>query len=556
MSDDLEPKLRSIDGFRIAPAFDTSLASLDMRHTSNAKPEDGYDITLSSSIAPQVIFLQAGSTEIEVLCEINEAEVRLTTKNTKLLPGSDYLDISDARKAHWTKSVDVESSNASSTGKGLKISPSGPGGDITSATNRNIRHSSEAPYDPGFYHSKLEVLRMKFSDSRVLDGPIIDSYVGWLAQPTDTTTPSGVRLDLVVREPWLRFTKIGSQSTGKLASSIRKLLFDDECKGSEKRQLFEGLLRKLAIHGLQTSNEKEATLDSVARILLPEDGTLTDHQLSVSGPGAIPIREELLQKYMSAEDTDARAVFLAISKALETSVAAQPMQKRNSKNHAPQGTVFAAIDALEKLNSAHRSEEYDIDDLKSEIGDNSYNDLSVLGFFQGKRKLGKIKFQKFGGSAEVAIFRALLQGNWFEFAETVVQENVRIGTAELGGVVSQKFDLNWSQSSMKRNGQNIKKWVINLSPSLLPPDEDHPDFFYINSFKRRAPTKGATPIITLEMARIFETEKIVRGVPYKDTAKRFGVSAGSYLNFRKREPQIAAEAEKFASEARPDLFDQ
>ncbi|MDJ0637624.1 MAG: hypothetical protein QNJ20_02220 [Paracoccaceae bacterium] len=555
MSKNAETKLRSIDAFRVAPPFDRSLASLYVRHTSNEMPENGYDVTLSASLTPQTILLQAGAEEIEVLCEIVEAEVRLTSANSDLLPGSDYLEISQSKKSQWTKPATVETSDTHSTSRNIGLDTAGPSGRISAGSVSNVKHAATAAQELGFYHSTLETLRLKFADGRVLDGPIVDGYAGWVVQPVDKAKPSGVRLDLVVREPWLRFSKVETHSNGTLGASVRRLLYSNEFKGTEKRALFEDLLKRLAIHGLSTKNEREATLDQVARILLPGDGSPSEHQLDIGGPGSIPINSELLGKFLDAEEADARAVFLAISKALETpKKTGASSSRKSSRSFAPQGTVFSALEALEKLNSAHQSEEYEIEALKSEIGENTYNDLSVMGFFEGNRKLGKIRFRKFGGTADVAVFRALLAGNWFEYAESVVQGNVRIGTTELGAAVSDHFGLNWSLGSKKRNGQNIRKWVINLSPSLLPPDEDHPDYFYINSFKRRAPAKGATPIITLDMAKVFEEEKLVKGVPYKDTAKRFGVSAGSYLNFRKREPEIAAEAEQLARSENPDLF--
>lgn len=120
-------------------------------------------------------------------------------------------------------------------------------------------------------------------------------------------------------------------------------------------------------------------------------------------------------------------------------------------------------------------------------------------------------------------------------------------------MISDHFGLDWSESSQKRNGQNIKKWVINLSTSLSSSDNDHPDYFYISSFKQRAQKKGAIPTITQEMATIFETEKL-KGVPYSATSKRFGLAVGSYLNWKVREPELAQASEVEARRDLPDLF--
>lgn len=557
MTDHSESSLRSIDRYRVAPPFDGSLAALDLRHKSNAKLEDGYDLTLSASLSPQVILLLAGQTEIEVLCEITEAEVHVTSQNTKIVEGTDYIEITQARKALWTTTTAIDQSSSEKFTKGLMLNSGGPSGNLSSTDEHNFRHQSRGFYDPGFYHSKLETLRISFKDGRVLDGPILEGYSGWIAKPENVAAPSGVRLDLIVREPWLRFKKIDTQSSGSFANKLRKMWTNENYDGSEKRNLFVDLLRKLTIHGLPARNNREAILDSVGRILMPGENETQAREQSISGPRTLEINEELLTKFVDADAADARAVYLAISKALEATVLPLPLKpKVNSKNYGPTGTIFAAIEALEKLNSAHQSEEYDIDELQAQIGTNTYRDLSVFGFFQVKRKLRKVSFQNFGGSAEVALFRSLAKGNWFEFAEAIIIENVRISTADLGETLSESFGLKWSRGTKRRHGQNIKKWVINLSPSLLSPDEDHPDYFYISSFKRRAPIKGATPIITLEMAKIFEVEKTMRGVPYKDTAKRFGVSSGSYQNFRNREPEIAEKADQHARSLNPDLFNQ
>ena len=85
LDEDSPSVLRPIDGFRLAAPFDRSLASLDLRHTSNEKPEDGYDITLTAALSPQTIFLQAGAEEIEALCEIVEAEALFDVHSHRLI---------------------------------------------------------------------------------------------------------------------------------------------------------------------------------------------------------------------------------------------------------------------------------------------------------------------------------------------------------------------------------------------------------------------------------------------------------------------------------------
>lgn len=544
------------DEFRVADSFDKSLAGLSLRFPSNAPLEEGYDVALSNNFSPQVVPLMAGKTEIQVEIEIYEAEIQVSEINTILDYGRDYFTLQEAKKSSWLNTVSTENTRSASNSFGFNAAPSGPTAEVNRAKQTSELISGQDLRDLGFIQNSPKSIRVKFKDGRRLEGMPIEGYVGWKAKPISLAEPSGVRFDLVVRESWIKFSKVDAGSGSMLGKSINTLLRGKEFQGDKKRELFLDLLRRLAIHGLpHKPGLREAILDSAGRIIAPSSGEETIFGEEIGVPGSIKISEEILQKYVDCDAANAPVVFKAITKALDATISAelQSSPRRTNRSFAPHGTYFSTIDALEYLNSQPVPAVYDIEKLKLEIGDSTYNDLSIFGFFQSSRKSKEARFKKFGGSADVALFRAALGSNWFPVAEQILEANVRIDTATLGTKISDHFDLNWSESSQKRNGQNIKKWVINLSTSLSPPDADDPDFFYVNSFKKRALKKGAVPTITLDMALVFETEKL-KGVSYMSTAQRFGLAAGSYTNFRAREPALAKQAENEALKNMPDLF--
>lgn len=553
---DGETTILASNEFRIVEPFDKSLAGLSLRFPSNHPVEEGYDIALSASFSPQVVHLKAGRTEIEVEFQIFEAEIQVTEINTVLDFGSDYFALQTARRNQWFEPVNVEQANTNESSSGVGASPTSFRADLKSSNQDSAKTNSTQVRDLGFVHTSPKIVRLRFGDKRMLEGAIMDGYVGWSAEPVSISEPSGVRFDLVVRESWIKFLKVQAHTRSRLGNSINKILSTGEIGGAKKRDLFLELLKRLAIHGLpHKPGYREAILDSAGRYVIPSDGTMSVFGEEFGVPGSIQIREDFLKRLVECDAQEAPVVFKAITNALDASVGgdAKGIATNTNRSHAPHGTYFAAIDALNYLNSEPVSAVYETEALKKEIGDNTYNDLSILGFFLKSRKSRQTQFKKFGGSPDVALFRAVLDSNWFPVAEKILENDVRIDTTSLGSMISDHFRLHWSESSQKRNGQNIKKWVINLSTSLSSPDNDHPDYFYISSFKKRAQKKGAIPTITQEMATIFETEKL-KGVPYSATSKRFGLAVGSYLNWKVREPELAQASEEEARRNLPDLF--
>ena len=103
--------------------------------------------------------------------------------------------------------------------------------------------------------------------------------------------------------------------------------------------------------------------------------------------------------------------------------------------------------------------------MKSEDKPKGYrNALTVLNRFElisiveDNYIINLEKLEKYSGYEEAIWISASSEATMLE-ALRIVSRNPNITGVELGSYIADKFSMEWTQSSMLRNGSSIKKWV-------------------------------------------------------------------------------------------------
>lgn len=220
----------------------------------------------------------------------------------------------------------------------------------------------------------------------------------------------------------------------------------------------------------------------------------------------------------------------------------------------PKGTVFEAFRALELIADQPSDFDYSSGFLQDNIPNNTRQDLSNLGILGSTRGRFLDRVQFFGSASikEVLLY-AVSKTSWFSFAASYLESNgIRTPSKSFGKALSEEFDLGWAKSSEKRNGQNVKKWVVVLSPMFSDLKKDHPDYFIAQTIKSESIGKGAIPIFTVEFAEEIEFQKLM-GNSYIKTLSHYGTSPPSYTNWKSKNPDKMIAALKAARQRKDGL---
>jgi hypothetical protein len=220
--------------------------------------------------------------------------------------------------------------------------------------------------------------------------------------------------------------------------------------------------------------------------------------------------------------------------------------RTDSKVAAPRGTVFDALDALEKIAKLPAHFDFSTGYLQENIETATRQDLSNLGLLTASSGRTIDTVNPFGSSASEALLYSCTQTIWFVFAANTVKEHgIRTSSAIIGAAVSDEFDLKWGSASRQRNGQNIKKWVAVLFPLFADLSLQHPDYYYAKSLKAKSLGKGSNLILTEDFLEEIEFQRL-QGKTYKAIGDHYGLSQMAITRAKSERPEVIKRAKEQA----------
>lgn len=242
--------------------LDPAIASLYLKTSSNRLTE-GYDLSVSTFFGSERVQLVGGDFSVNVEISIDRAEVDLDFVRCRpSLIESDDDQTSDERRI---KQRLIAKSHHTGRGKFLLSG--------TATGNPEASGSGEVELEAGrSTASDISVERTRVNWKRIgpktiiigtvvgdLEGMELDDFVGWRVIPDNPTETSGVVAILSVREDWINFIKVHSDSfVGKIGQKAKSLF---ETNDKKRQQLFALLLRHLSAKGLsRPSNPHQAVL--------------------------------------------------------------------------------------------------------------------------------------------------------------------------------------------------------------------------------------------------------------------------------------------------------
>lgn len=536
---------RRLIEWSVPPPLDRQLATLTVRNTRN-DPES-CNVVLSANFGSSRLLLEVGETLLEVDCRIKKAEIRLFAANARLDYGADFakykhqphVQVDRARTTISGTSVEGEA-NASFSGLGPAGAIAAKAKAAAAAEDSLALASSEVKYP--FNHIDFHTVSVVgLPGQEYLNGSEIVEYEGWRGKFETPDKKVGVAASILVREQWIEFDNPVLKGSGPLSTALSNIF---SSRASRKAKQFEVLLAFLVRKSLQDPCEKRfATLACSAFVLEPgteqvailqradELEKIVIHPALVEQYEALPAgtHEEFVKSVLLA-DAPADKVFTASNVGTPNKIS------------APMASAFDAISALERLKLASESSPETIVSLIDGVPRNVRRDLSALGFLSVRRGQHANSFSNFQGSARSALLFAVSEKEWFAYTASILErEGLRFAAYRVGFEVSEEFGLEWGESSQRRYGHNMKRWVAILHPSFADLTREHVDYWYVRSLKAQAGEKGAIPIIDDDLAEEIEFRKLL-GRSYKAIAEEVGISAGSYGNWKAKNPESAKAA--------------
>jgi hypothetical protein len=531
--------------------LDKYLAAISIRNTSNDL--SNFNVVLNANFGCSTILIEVDDTTMEVDCELKQAEVRLYySSNCSIDFGKGYAEHRAQKQSVLEQRLAVSSELAAAIGAEGRIDPEQLSGLVKLAASAEGKRQSQSILHntqtlAAFNHIQLDTVSIQGDPlNPVLSGPEVVEYEGWAGSPTSRDTKVGVGASLLVREEWINFSNAVITRPGRLGSRIQSIF---QSAKSRKAEQFKILLAYLTRRSLQDPNEKQyATLACSAFVLEPvldslnylgvdqDREKLSFHPALIEQFTDLPEgRHEAFVRDLIADEADPTVAYYQSNLRPEPRIA------------APKGTVFEALRALTMLVELPLDFDFSSGFLQENIPKNTRQDLSNLGLLIAS-KGRSIDAIKRVGSASIneALLYSASQTKWFVFAANFLEEEgIRTPSKEVGRAVSDEFDLGWADSSKKRNGQNIKKWVAVLYPMFADLWKGHRDFFYVQSLTAESDGKGANPIFTQEFIEEIEFLKL-QGQSYSDITEHYGVSPAAFSNWKRRNKEAARRAKDAA----------
>ncbi|SHI03425.1 hypothetical protein [Marivita hallyeonensis] len=450
--------------------LDRHIASLKLWSDANTA-DGGYKLFLSANVGSDVITLDADGTPIDVVLEIYQAEVDL------FFPGS-RVSVSDTYRELFgvdVKSAEVEETEAFESSGSASLRPGSSG--LDAKTSKKTTRSKKLVEDDGlsFRHPALEMVCFgKWSEKKALEGNQVPNYNGWEVFHANGKDPSGVLARFNVRKNWIGFKDVEADQSTRLGRLINDTLGKKSRVDQERARLFTLLLKELAYLGLQNRQEKSiATLAAAAIQVDPQ----TNEHFSVPAADRrknLSVPSQLLTRFLTSTEEQLQAAYKsAISDA-------EQLAKLNEKGFVPKSNFLEAQAAYLKISLMIDAPQLLRKDLESEFGANVIKDLSNLGLLTRGPK-GTVRLVEPMAGTEIGVaFQTLVKRQpTIQKVDSWLVENPNISPLEIGQRLAEYLWKDWSDTSAKRNGHQIRSWARlqghdrkgrrpSISPETLP----------------------------------------------------------------------------------------
>lgn len=541
---------RPIRDWNVPAPLDRQLASLTIRNTRN--DPDSCNVVLNANFGSTRLQLDIEGILLELDCSISQAEIRLYSGNAQLEYGSDFSKCKSQASNTISRSTQTKFGSAekgkATVGHDL-IGPSGSvelSGEFSAQTEKSLGITNIETRYP-FNHLDFTTVSIAgLLGQTYLNGPEIVEYEGWRGSYKNRDQKVGIAASILVKEQWLEFSNPSFEGKGRIYLILKSIFASKKAK---KANQFKILLAYLIRKSLQDPNEtKFATLACSAFVLAPSTEQTTVFQCPEE-LGKVTIHPTLIEQFSqlpAGTHEDFVKSVIAAEASPEAVFTAHPAHKEN-KLVAPMASAYDVIDALNLLNAAAPKGPNLVLQVMDATPRNVRRDLTALGFLSASSGRTVDTFSGFQGTAESALLFSVSPAEWFAFTAKLLETNgLRFAAYKVGFEVGQEFGLEWGDSSQRRYGHNIKRWVAILHPQFADLKRDHVDYWYVRALKAQANTRGAIPIVDEELIIEFEYRKLL-GQSYKSTALEVGISAGTYTNWKSKNPILAASASRTAN---------
>ncbi|GAB5462972.1 hypothetical protein [Hoeflea alexandrii] len=505
--------------------FDRSLATISLRTDFNT-PNNGYPINLNAYFSTQIVTLNAGDTVFDVVFEIYEAEVVITSKNTDLALGEDYRRqnelLSQPRKTQITGSVNDT--------KSIELGSGSPKIGASKTTERSEAVSfDELPRD--YEHPRIELIKIgSRKNPKPLSGMVVRDYEGWFAYPQSTEEFSGVKAELQVREHWVRFRDPVSESNTKLGKLHRFLTSSDATEHKEKKRLFADLLKILALRDLQKDPVgPNATLDVCGIICMDSATRVASAGSDIDNINLLKADEEILIEFLQCREGGEKSFLRSVS----------TVNKQNLRNKAfvPVSSIGTArsayLDIVKYFNEGDCPKR---PELEKKYGANEIKDLISAGLilFKDNEANPIIPFptRKISDSFKAHVCRIPT----IQFARDLLLDEPDLSIREIGERLQAFLQRNWSKSSHSRNGHALRSWTIFAYGDILVSQKgDAVDRILVGvaDSKRRRGQVAFMSGKNLERVSVLKSQ----GLSVSQIARELGISSQIIYNFRYKYPE-------------------
>lgn len=450
--------------------LDRHIASLKLWSDANTA-DGGYKLFLSANVGSDVITLDADGTPIEVVLEIYQAEVELFFPGSRVSVSDTYRELFgvDVKSTEVEETEAVESNAAASLGSGAAS--------LDAKTSRKTTRSKKLIEEDAlsFSHPALEMVCFgKWTNKKALEGNQVPNYNGWEVFHANGKEPSGVLARFNVRKNWIGFKEVEADQSTRLGRLINDTLRKKTPIEQEKARLFNLLLKELAYLGLQNRQEKSiATLGAAAIQVDPKTNEhfsvpSTDRRKNLSVPS------QLLTRFLTSTDEQLQAAYrTAISDA-------EQLAKLNEKGFVPKSNFLEAQAAYLKISLIGDAPQLLRKKLEHEFGANIIKDLSNLGLLTRGAK-GTVRLVEPMAGTEIGVaFQTLVKRQpTIQKVDNWLVEDPNITPLEIGQRLAEFLWKDWSDTSAKRNGHQIRSWARlqghdrkgrrpSISPETLP----------------------------------------------------------------------------------------
>lgn len=512
----------------VAPGpLDPAIASLFLKTRSNRVTE-GYDLSISAYFGSERVQLIGDDFSVNVEISIDKAQIELEfVRCVPSLIEPDKGENSDERRIEQR----LKATRHQVGRRGILLK--GQLSEKSTATG-----TAELSFDLASSNdSEVDIVRDRKNWKRIghktiligtvvgdLEGMEIDDFEGWRVIPDDVAVTSGVVAILSVREDWINFVKVYSDTfTGHIGQKARELFQSGD---KRRQQLFTLLLRHLSAMGLsQPSNPNQAILAVQPFVVRPEIENATS-TLSEPASGTVPLDAMKLDQFFGSQGNEVEfLISMGVGHQYIRSSTEIPRPKRGL--FTALSSPLKALEAYEmicKRKSMPRSE------LEELVTKRVATDLKNLGLIKSKDSALFLVAREVRDAEDMLSFAAA-KAETITMTRSILLQDSSASGEEISEMLITKFGKSYSTDASKiRVGNGLKRWARWLEPHLVDPINPEAARLRVSALEKSYAV-GRRSMATPENVAIAKAA-IAEGKDDRSVARLIGVHANTIKRWR------------------------